>query len=216
MLPCRGEGSKRGRRHGKGPGLRRGFSVAGIPAVGASAPDQRVSAGPARQRQNSASRMMIGSGMPSNQSSAPLPKPMFSLLCFAGQKTPKPGGGSGRRRKVPCRFLRERKPRACVLGSSDLSGGRTPQADRRPRALAGVFFLEAASCRKTSRARSRRFPPRKARRKSLRSRTRTARRRTPPTGPEQSVALAARDCPSVVFPREPTSRAGIVQAGAAS
>ena len=209
MLPCRGGGQQARASSRKRPRL------APRPFGCGDTRGGRVSAGPARQRQNSASRMMIGSGMPSNQSSAPLPKPMFSLLCFAGQKTPKPGGGSGRRRKVPCRFLRERKPRACVLGSSDLSGGRTPQADRRPRALAGVFFLEAASCRKTA-ARSRRFPPRKARRKSLRSRTRTARRRTPPTGPEQSVALAARDCPSVVFPREPTSRSGIVQAGAAS
>jgi hypothetical protein len=43
------------------------------------------------QRQNSANRMMIGSGMPSNQSSAPRPKPMVvSSAC--GTSLKRPGG----------------------------------------------------------------------------------------------------------------------------
>jgi hypothetical protein len=55
----------------------------GVSARSAAAPVKRGSASEARQRQNSASRRMIGSGMPSNHNSAPLPNPMTALLSMA-------------------------------------------------------------------------------------------------------------------------------------
>ena len=117
-----------GRHAGRAPACAEALSVAGIPAVNASAPEQ-CEQNDDRQR---------NAEQPEQCAFA---KTHVSLLCFVGQKTPKPGRGSGRRRKCAAGFFRERKPRECVLSPSDLSGGCTPQADKRPRARAGVFFL---------------------------------------------------------------------------
>src|SRR6478735_3883644 len=81
--------------------------------------------------------MMIGSGMPSSQSSAPLPKPM-SVSCVSLDRRLQNRAEVPPAAKNESHPRAERKPPARVLGHKCPAGRMYPAGDKRPRARAGA------------------------------------------------------------------------------
>jgi len=94
-----------------------------------------------RQRQNSANKMMIGSGMPSSQSSAPLPKPMgLSSACSISKRQQE---GEVPNPEIDARISAARSPALGDKSPSAIGGTMRCLRTRYGRAGEGILSMAA-------------------------------------------------------------------------